>query len=215
MMQLRYLAVLAACLAVAACQTTKAPQSVKETAVGVELPPMQEGEVPAVGYTAITQRPDGTQGKYEVVNVSDKTITWRNSEGCEWSQSREYARPFAPVVEWRNCDGSSGRATIEGRSGDPAWPLVVGKKWQYQATGYTGSGWDAGQECEVVGTVRITTVSGTHDTYKVVCTSKWARYTRYFSPALDAMVRYQRERLAGAATDDESELVRIEKPAGS
>ncbi|WP_156907371.1 hypothetical protein [Thalassobaculum salexigens] len=214
-MNTRIAMMLAVSLATAACQTTNAPNSIEETAVGVELPLMEEGDEPTVGYAGIVERPDGTQSRFEVVSVDDNKIRWRNSEGCEWSQSRAYARPFAPAVEWRNCGGSSGTATIEGHSGDPEWPLVVGKRWRYDATGYTGSGWDAGQECEVVGTARITTVSGTHDTYKVVCTSKWAKYTRYFSPALDAMVRYERERLAGAATDDVSELVRIEKPAGS
>lgn len=213
-MDARICAILAACLVVAACQTTKAPTTA-EAAAGLTLPPMEEAPERAVGYRVVVKRGDGTESWYELVGLTDKTRTWRNAEGCEWSQSRAYARPFAPAVAWRNCNGSSGTATIESHSGDPEWPLVVGKRWRYEATGYTGSGWDAGQECEVAGTVRITTVSGTHDTYKVVCTSKWAKYTRYFSPALGAQVRYQRERLAGAATDDESELIRIEKPAGS
>lgn len=205
--------ILLVALALAACQTT-AP-AITGTAVDGKLPPMEEPDVPAVGTVTIIQRADGTQGRYEVAGVAEETITQRDSEGCEWTQSRAYARPFAPIVEWRNCDGSSGTTTIEGRSGDPEWPLVVGKRWRYRATGHTGSDWNAGQDCEVAGTVRITTVSGIQDTYKVVCTSKWARYTRYLSPALGAMVRYQREGLAGPVTDDESELVRVERPAGS
>jgi hypothetical protein len=204
-----------ACFAFTACQTTKAPITT-ETSVGVKLPPMEKVEAPSVGYKVIVRQSDGTEGHYEVVAVSDTSLVWRNAEGCEWTQSREFARPFAPSLEWRNCDGSSGTTTIEGHSGDPEWPLRVGKRWRYRATGYTGTAaWDAGQACEVAATARITTVSGTHDTYTVVCTSKWAKYTRYFSPELGAMVRYQRARLAGSVTNDESEMIRVEKPTGS
>src|SRR3546814_8488417 len=55
------------------------------------------------------------------------------------------------------------------------WSSTCALPIWYRATGYTQSAWDAGQDCEVAGTVRIATVSGIHDTYKVVCTSKIGR----------------------------------------
>lgn len=212
-MHARYLAA-TICLAVAACQTTPTPVTI-ETDVSAKLPPMEEPAEPMVGYTAVMRVADGSEIRIELVEVSEKTLAWRDSKGCEWSRSREYDWRFAPSIEWRNCRGSTGTRTIKGRTGDPVWPLEVGKRWRYQATGYTQNAWNADEGCEVAGTARIETVSGTHDTYKVVCTSQWARTTRYFSPELGDMVRYQREHLAGRASNAEGELIRIEKPAES
>ena len=197
-----------------ACQTTTAPTTASSERT-VKLPPMSEPALESAGYATIVQVDGSKPGRHELVKVTPTRLVWQDANGCEWERSREYDRHFAPSVEWRNCNGSSGTLTIHGRSGDPEWPLELGKKWKYRATGHTQSGWSADEACEVVGTARIETVSGTHETYKVVCSSKWSRITRYYSPDLGVQVRYQRERLAGAVTDVEVEWVRRETAAES
>lgn len=203
-----------AALALAGCQTTGAP-STKEMQVSQELAPMPEPEAPRLGEVAIQQEGDGEEIRVEVTEITEDEVAFKDSTGCRWRRSRQYDLRFAPTVEWEGCSGSTGTRGIEGRSGDPVWPLEVGKSWSYSATGYTDSSWTSDTRCEVTGTARIETVGGQHDTYKVVCQSKWAKRTRYISPELGHTVRFEREALAGSATNREWELVRVEAPASS
>lgn len=202
-----------AAMVLSACQTGPTTQEMK---TALELEPMEKPPSPELGEVIVSQNGEGEKYRTKVVSVTDDLITLENSEGCRYSYAREYIWQFAPTVRWENCSGSTGQRNIESRSGDKVWPLELGKSWEFEASGYTsGNRWNSDRRCEVEGTARIETVTGKHDTYKVVCRGKWATRTYYVSPDVGRTVRFQRERLRGSITNRESEFIRVERPKSS
>jgi len=199
-------------VAVAGCANTGLKTEEKTTKV--EMSPMAEPPVDTVGTVHIWKNGDGETVRVEVVDANSERIVSERSNGCRYSRMRKYYTEFAPTIRWENCSSSSGSRKINGRSGDQVWPLKVGKTWSYDAQGSSdGNIWQSDRRCEVTKTAKIKTVSGTHDTFKVVCNSKWATQTWYISPKLGETVKFIRERKRGSVTNIEFELLRVESPA--
>jgi hypothetical protein len=188
----------------------------KEEAVAKALPPMARPER-AVGYKVVQLR-DGKEEVSTLLAQTADTQTWSDSSGCRAVVSRT---GFAPALEFANCEGGqTGYQTIKLLRGTP-YPLALGSKWAYSFSGTNTKGdqWEGQRECEVMGTARIKTGTGEHDTYKVVCDERTrnSRTTNryYVSPALQATVFQERRRTrnwTGAPPPDTTqwELVRQE-----
>lgn len=158
------------------------------TQEGPALPPMSEPEL-EIGHQWYALR-DGRKYVQTLIAQTTETRSWRDNEGCTWSSLRE---GFAPTLAWSNCANSEGGVQSVVREGQ-AWPLEVGKTWMYKFSGgdLHGNDWNGTRKCEVPSTVRIGTILGEHDTYKVVCTDVWNTRTWYVSPALQNVVHYVR-----------------------
>lgn len=158
------------------------------TQEGPALPPMSEPEL-EIGHQWYALR-DGRKYVQTLIAQTTETRSWRDNEGCTWSSLRE---GFAPTLAWSKCANSEGGVQSVVREGQ-AWPLEVGKTWMYKFSGgdLHGNDWNGTRKCEVPSTVRIGTILGEHDTYKVVCTDVWNTRTWYVSPALQNIVHYVR-----------------------
>ena len=116
-------------------------------------------------------------------------VQQRSSDGCQWYM---IAWGFAPPAEWNACDSiGNGTQKITEIKGD-VWPLQVGKKISYSFYGSndTGNLWVGKRDCSVADQVRIKTVSGAYETYKVVCDDPWTTRTWYISPEVGATVYF-------------------------
>ena len=125
------------------------------------------------------------------VKSTDGTASYSRTDGCQWTRA---TRGFAPAVAWDNCP-SSGKASVELASG-VIWPLKVGNKFKYKIKGvssFFGSTWHGKRDCEVTKSVRIKTVSGIHDTFKVECQERWGTRTWWLSPDVGTAVAYQQK----------------------
>jgi hypothetical protein len=187
----------------------------KEETVTQSLPPMAQPER-AIGYKTVQLR-DGREEVNTLVAQTGDTETWTNSSGCRAVVSRT---GLDPALEFANCEGSTGTHTIKLLRGTP-YPLTAGGKWAYSFSGSNTSGgrWEGQRDCEVKGAARITTGTGPHDTYKVVCedvAKDWKTiYTYYVAPKIESTVLSERRRLrywTGAPPTDTTrwELVRQE-----
>lgn len=158
------------------------------TKEGPALAPMSEPEL-EVGHKWYALR-DGRKYVQTLIAQTTETHSWKDNEGCVWSSLRE---GFAPTLAWSNCVYSEGGVQSVVRQGQ-VWPLEVGRTWTYKFSGgdLHGNDWSGTRECEVQNTVRIGTVLGEHDTYKVVCTDLWNTRTWYVSPTLQSVVHYVR-----------------------
>jgi len=117
---------------------------------------------------------------------------WKNSEGCKWTRSDTSF--FAPATSWADCDGNTGTAKVTEKNS--AWPLKLGHEWSYSVD---GGDWETDRNCEVTDTIRVSSMLGEHDAYKVVCGDKWNTRTWYISTKLKRLVYYQRRRRRGGS----------------
>jgi hypothetical protein len=197
---------LAAGFGLISCQTTQQEPSQTVT----RLAPMQKPKPTPVGAVVHGVR-NGSPSATEVVKV-DGNVRVYDREGCVVTHDETHGY-FAPEVSWENCNGRSGRFIFHGKSGN-IWPLQLGKSVEYRATGKTDNTWPATRTCEVEDQVRIKTHIGTHDTFKVVCRSKWATRTYYMSPELGRSVKYTRRKAhpESETTRLDWEFTRVESP---
>jgi hypothetical protein len=167
----------------------------KEEAVTKPLAPMPRPER-AVGYKLVQLR-DGKEEVSTLMAQTADTQSWSNSSGCRAVFSRI---GFAPTLEFSDCEGSTGTQTVKLLRGTP-YPLALGGKWAYSYSGENtrGNKWTGVRECSVQGSARVKTVSGEHDTYKVVCDDNQgdfkATFTYYVAPALQTTVMQERYRM--------------------
>lgn len=154
--------------------------------------PMPKPEL-AVGDTWIGLK-DGKDFQWTVISISGNAYTGRASDGCRWTA---ISWNFAPSYEFSNCkpykDGKHKITSIAGK----LWPLQVGNRISYAFTGSRtfGKTWSGRRTCEVKSREEpITTISGEHDTYKIICNDRWTRLTEYVSPKLQAVVYWERHR---------------------
>jgi hypothetical protein len=170
----------------------------------------------AVGYKTVQLR-DGKEVVNTLMAQTADTQTWSDSLGCRAVVSRI---GFAPAMEFTNCEGNTGTQSVKLLRGTP-YPLTVGGKWAYSYSGANTKGdqWQGQRDCEVMGTSKVKTGIGEHDTYKVVCNestkSSKTINTYYVSPALQSTVFQERRRIrywSGAPPPDTTkwELVRQE-----
>ena len=180
----------------------------EEAVVTTPLAPMEKPVVTAGDKLYWLQ--DGSKElTSSVVAVDGEMMTGQTSEGCQWTS---LSWGFAPGTEWSGCAPfTDGKQKISGVDGG-LWPLEVGKSVSYTFTGSNESGdsWTGTRRCNVEATARIKTVTGEHDTYKVVCKDRWTDRVWYVSPALEAAVYFERYR----KTRNErmkQELIKVEK----
>lgn len=196
----------AAGLGLMSCQTTQPETSQPVT----RLAPMQKPSPTPEGAVIHGIR-NGNPSATKVVKSDDNIMVYDRG-GCisTIDHTRGY---FAPEVRWENCNGSSGRVMFHGKSGN-IWPLQVGKSEEYSATASSRGTWNATRTCEVERQVRITTHTGAHDTFEVVCRSKWATRTYYMSPKLGRFVKYTRRKsnLNSNFSRIDWELTRVDLP---
>ena len=168
----------------------------KEKKVSKELSPMANPER-MVGYRSYSIIDGKKWITYTLKARGAGMESWVGGDGCSWTKTGR----FAPSSAWKNCGGRPGTQQVKFKGGD-IWPLKVGNKFQYTYTGRNdqGDAWSGSRTCKVKKQVRIKTVSGEYDTYKVVCTDKWNVRTWWMSPVLKASVRFKRERKKGATT---------------
>ena len=144
---------------------------------------------------------DGSPYQMTYVSVTGTSETIRESDGCMWTRPKSF---YAPSTEWTNCTSRDGKATVELKR--PIFPFHVGKTWAFNVD---AGRWRTSRECTVLDTARVRTVSGEHDTFKIVCKDRWNTRTRYYAPKLGTMVYYERHhRKRGQRT--KYELIKIE-----
>lgn len=133
----------------------------------------------------------GKPGFMRKVAGDDEVASYVRSDGCEWTRT---TRGFAPATDWSTCP-STGKSTVTVLD-DSLWPLQVGNKITYQVRGNSsliGRAWSSKRSCEVVDTVKVETVGGVYDTYKVICKERWGSRTWWLSPEVGTAVAYQQK----------------------
>ena len=163
--------------------------NVKEEQLAAALVPMENPNHGA-GYTRTLTR-NGEQHTATIAGASDGTFNWETDRGCKATN----IDMFAPTLTWSGCEPFTDGSQKVTASGEP-WPITVGKKWSYDFSGENSNGdtWSGTRHCEVTGTARITTTTGDHDTFKVLCDDPYTRLTLYLSPAIGDYVYQERRR---------------------
>ncbi|MCR9221176.1 MAG: hypothetical protein NXI21_13215 [Alphaproteobacteria bacterium] len=209
----RGLALAAAAVVIAACQTA----GPKETPVSADMPvieaPMEYPE-----GTVIHAITNGEPTSRELIAKEGTRETWRRDNGCTFTRDSQYDRVFSPSIAWRDCN-STGTIRIREKQGG-LWPMQVGMTVSYDAVGDTqggGSNWSADYDCEVAGTARIEVAAGAFDTYRVECRTPWRRMTAYVAPGVRRIVHFQQEPTRANSNSPRMtwQFVRVEPPPSS
>ncbi len=149
----------------------------------------------------------GKPGFMRKVAGDDAIESYERSDGCSWTRT---SRGFAPATVWSNCP-SSGKSTVTVTS-DSLWPLDIGNKITYQMKGNSSliaRAWSSKRSCEVVGAVKVKIVSGTYDTFKVICKERWGTRTWWLSPEVGTAVAYeQKTRRNGLIRQEMTKIVK-------
>lgn len=160
--------------------------------VSEPLEPMQKWRLREVGSKWVYH--DNLKNReafIEITSRSEEGDNYHDSpSGCQFT--REFA--FAPEAKWQNCSGTTGKQNVK-LIGN-IWPLKRDTKFRFKVKGRNSIGrtWNVSVKCEVEDEVRIKTVSGEFDTYKLVCRDGWSTRIRYVSPAEESIVMYQNKR---------------------
>lgn len=196
-------AMLGATLGLAACETT--PTTADGVALLTELgkpaAPLPAASAPAedqLGYKWVYSK-DGEEQSSEVILADAGSITVQQSIGCKYTDplSKNNLRNLTPSILWENCtNGGGGNAdvTVEGE----LFPLALGNKVVYTVKGTSTSGswtgeWSQRRVCKVDDQVRIQTLAGEYDTWKIVCKDSKNKRTHYYSPELGQVVAMKRK----------------------
>ena len=201
------LAVAAVALLLGACDTTGVSD---EVALTTPLAPMEKPAA-KVGQTQHWLRDGKQEFTNSIVAVDGDMVSGETSEGCQWTA---LSWGFAPGARWSGCAPfTDGQQKITGVEGG-LWPLEVGRKVSYTFSGRNknGDSWTGTRRCSVDGAMRIETVSGQHDTYKVVCKDRWTDRVWYVSPALGQPVYVERYRKTRNERS-KRELIKVESAA--
>lgn len=156
-----------------------------------DLAPMPGPDKRNVGWEWHYLDQKGKPGFMRKVAGDDSVASYERSDGCQWTRT---TRGFAPATVWSNCP-SSGKSSVEVLS-DSLWPLQVGNKINYQMKGSSSlitRAWSSKRSCEVVGALKIETVSGIYDTFKVICKERWGTRTWWLAPSVGTAVAYQQK----------------------
>ncbi len=155
------------------------------------LAPMAGPDKRRIGWEWHFNDEKGKPGFMRKIAGDDAVARYERSDGCQWTRS---TRGFAPATLWSNCP-SSGESSVEMIS-DSLWPLAIGNKIVYQINGTSSlfaKAWGSKRSCEVVGAVKIRTVSGIYDTFKVVCTERWGTRSWWLAPSVGTAVAYRQK----------------------
>lgn len=134
---------------------------------------------------------NGKPGYMRKTAGDDSVASYSRSDGCEWTRT---THGFAPASIWNNCP-SSGKSEVKFND-DVIWPLKVGQKFSYKISGtssFLSFNWSGRRNCEIPYRVRIKTVTGEYDSFKVVCSERWGTRTWWLSPEVGTAVAYQQK----------------------
>jgi hypothetical protein len=158
----------------------------------IELPlPMPGPDKRNIGWEWHYIDQNGKAGYMRKIAGTELTASYIRTDGCKWT------RPilgFAPALVWSDCP-SSGKAEVEFIDGD-IWPIKVGNKFSYKMQGtstFLNFKWSGKRNCEIAYSVRIRTVAGEFDSFKLVCHERWVVRTWWLSPEVGTAVAYQQE----------------------
>jgi hypothetical protein len=151
-----------------------------EVRTGIDLTAAEMPKDPSVGIYFKGLK-NGAAYESRLLGKTAESWSLEDSDGCNWSRPPD---AMAPATSWKNCNGSSGSATVQSNGGSP-WPMKVGTSWSYRVN---GGNWQTDRDCEVEDAVRVRIGLGEFDTYKVVCTDRWRTRTRYYAPAIEKVV---------------------------
>jgi len=160
-----------------------------------ELAPMPGPDKRNLGWEWHFIDQHGKPGNMRKIHGTKTMASYTRSDGCRWTRP---VLGFAPASVWANCP-SSGKAKVEFAGGD-IWPLKVGNHFTYKTSGTSslfGTSWNNKRDCKVKYSVKIRTVSGEHDTFKVVCEERWGTRTWWLSPKVGTAVAYQQKTFRG------------------
>lgn len=146
---------------------------------------------------------NGKQYVSTVIAVDGDEVTYRELDGCEYTISdTTHDWGFALSSDWRGCpsfdDGSQKITSVRGT----IWPLQVGNQvtYDFEGTSLDGNSWKGMRTCSVEEAVRIRTVSGEHDAFKLACDTVdlvsnkiWSTRTSYISPTIASSVYHMRQ----------------------
>lgn len=155
------------------------------------LPPMAGPDKRNIGWEWHYIDAKGKPGFMRKVAGNDEVASYERSDGCSWTRT---TRGFAPATRWSNCP-SKGTSSVQVIN-DSLWPLEVGNKINYQVKGSSSliaRAWSSKRSCEVISAVKIETVSGIYDTFKVVCKERWGTRTWWLAPSVGTAVAYQQK----------------------
>ncbi|MBO0333578.1 hypothetical protein J0X12_08140 [Sneathiella sp. CAU 1612] len=184
-----------ALLALTGCQSQKVEKMAdemqirKETTFADPMPPMEEPPIWTDGSSNVFQN-ISSKVNYETKYIArdGKLVTQKEHDGC--IVVHDYAMPFSPAVKWKNCRDPDGVSTNYKLDDTEVWPLETGKHWSYRQAGTNveGQSWAYIRDCAVEGQVRITTLLGTFDTFRVACSDQLKTRVWFLSPVLQAPV---------------------------
>lgn len=170
--------------------------TVEEQPAKTALEPMANPQKYRVG-TTFNGLKNGKPYSEKVLTANNGSYTKEDNEGCMWTRTEM----FSPTLSWENCNGRSGTQKVEAE-GD-LWPMEVGKTatYRFSGTNSKGDSWSSVQRCKVEDTVSVTTSTGDHDVYKVVCRDEWRTRTSYMSPAAGHRVLFTNRHNRRGTTD--------------
>lgn len=130
---------------------------------------------------------NGEERIYTTTAAGAKANKYESDRGCIWEEpvSANNLPRLAPSLSWENCSGESGHAKVKTKG--ELFPIKKGNKIVYTIKGTSTAGswtgnWDDRRVCKVKDQVRVKTVSGEYDTWKIVCKGKNDKRTRYYAP---------------------------------
>ncbi len=161
----------------------------KELSVSQELAPMPKPKPYKVGRQWHYIE-NGKEGMSTFIAQKGEEFSYEDTDGCKFTV-RGF-KTFSPAVKWSGCKSADGKHFVKFKGGT-IWPLKVGNKFKYWASGNNNNGdsWTLTRKCKVKEQVRVKTISGEYDTYKVICDDKYATRTWWVSPTLNATVLYK------------------------
>ncbi len=175
------------------------------------LAPMPGPDQRKVGWEWHYLDSEGNNGLMRKTGDTASSASYWRSDGCTWTRKKT---GFAPAISWSNCP-SSGQSTSS-FNGDPIWPLKLGSRFRYVGTGSSTLSKRQrkfNRKCRVKKRVKLKTVAGEFDTFKVVCKDRWITRTWWMSPLIGTAVAYKQRNLIGDGYSHE--MTRIVRPADS
>ena len=169
--------------------------SLEELETISHLNPMPGPDVRHVGWQWHYVDQDGVGGYMEKVGGDQKLASYIRSDGCAWTR---IAGGFAPAMVWQNCP-STGSAEVTFIDGN-IWPIQTGNQFSYQIKGTSSllsKVWKSKRKCKVAGQVKIKTVAGVFDTFKLNCKERWGLRSWWLAPSVGTAVAYQQETIRG------------------
>lgn len=165
-------------------------------------------------YTTQNNR-SGNVGSGTAIEITDATRSYKGTSSTCIVTFPLYM--FAPIVARENCgEGPLSSLTQEFWIEGTVFPMKKGQKWRFYTQNLTDKDGKVNSRkqthrCRVKDEVRVRTVAGEFDTFKVICDPTFEVRTYYYSPEIGHVVAMRQEKPRGTETHN-WELVSIEYP---